>query len=220
MEHAYGCCGACYADSSHCQAEYEPKKQAWATGCLHPGSLVRNYSTSHTFFESNTAFSVCVTSIERLISLNFNATFAKDFTWATGTSVIWTQVESTVGVICACAPSLRAPLARFVPILFGASGKEDSYELSDAVPHHLGPRSGNWTDQSKSSKGSRKRGELDTVDILETRTTLRGDGSQEQIVGIKKTVSFDMTYTERSEEMMTEEGKETYPKYQYDRHVV
>ncbi|TFB01317.1 hypothetical protein CCMA1212_007082, partial [Trichoderma ghanense] len=31
---------------------------------------------------------VTVTSIERLISLNFNATFILDFTWATGTSVI------------------------------------------------------------------------------------------------------------------------------------
>ncbi|UKZ82816.1 hypothetical protein TrVFT333_010614 [Trichoderma virens FT-333] len=136
---------------------------------------------------------VCITSIERLISLNFNATFILDFTWATGTSVIWTQVESTVGVICACAPSLRMPLARFIPFLFGSSNQGRSYELSDGV-HGGGARSSNWNSQSNRSK---KRSEFDDgMDDLETN--YKSEGSEERIMGIKKTVSIDMTFQERA----------------------
>ncbi|TQV97232.1 integral membrane protein [Cordyceps javanica] len=160
---------------------------------------------------------VCITSIERMISLNFNATFAKDFTWATGTSVIWTQVESTVGVICACAPSLRQPLASFIPKLFGPAS-EDSYQLSD-TPHHLGPRSGTFGH----SKGSRKRGgdlgtQLDTQ-IDPAETTYDGQGSSEEIVGIKRTMSVDVTYIPRQGEPNAD-GTTTYPKHQFERHMV
>ncbi|KAJ3496443.1 hypothetical protein NLG97_g2663 [Lecanicillium saksenae] len=160
---------------------------------------------------------VCITSIERMISLNFNATFARDFTWATGTSVIWTQVESTVGVICACAPSLRQPLARFIPKLFG-SANEDSYQLSDR-PHHLGPRSGTFGN----SRGSRKRGgDLDTqlsthIDPLET--SYKSGSSAEEIVGIKRTMSVDVSYVPREGEPNAD-GTTTYPKHQFERHMV
>ncbi len=152
-----------------------------------------------------------------MISLNFNATFAKDFTWATGTSVIWTQVESTVGVICACAPSLRQPLANLIPKLFG-SASDDSYQLSD-TPHHLGPRSGTFGN----SKGSKKRGgDLDTqlttlVDPLETN--YRSEGSTEEFVGIKRTMSVDVSYVAREGES-NPDGTTTYPKHQFERHMV
>lgn len=152
-----------------------------------------------------------------MISLNFNAAFAKDFTWATGTSVIWTQVESTVGVICACAPSLRQPLANFIPKLFG-SNNDDSYQLSD-TPHHLGPRSATFGN----SKGSRKRGgDLDTqlsthIDPLET--TYRSGSSAEEIVGIKRTMSVDVSYIPRDGESNAD-GTTTYPKHQFERHMV
>ena len=136
--------------------------------------------------------SVCITSIERMISLNFNATFAKDFTWATGTSVIWTQIESTVGVICACAPSLRQPLARFIPKLLGTQKSYGSYPLSGDVSGGAGPRSTGWPDRNANSKGSKRRGELTAIDDM-GNTTYVGDGSEERIIGIKKTVTVDMT---------------------------
>ncbi|KAL7928134.1 hypothetical protein V8C35DRAFT_318826 [Trichoderma chlorosporum] len=135
---------------------------------------------------------VCITSIERLISLNFNATFILDFTWATGTSVIWTQVEATVGVICACTPSLRMPLARFIPYMFGSSKEGPSYELSDNVQVG-GPRSSNWNSQSNRSK---RRDEFD--DATDDMENYKSEGSEERIMGIKKTVSIDMTFQERS----------------------
>ncbi|RFU73326.1 integral membrane [Trichoderma arundinaceum] len=131
---------------------------------------------------------VCITSIERLISLNFNATFILDFTWATGTSVIWTQVESTVYVICAYVPSLRKPLARFIPFLFGSLMHDCSYALSDGV-HSGGARSSNWNNQSNRSK---KRGDFDDdMDGLELN--YKSEGSEERIMGIRGTVSI-MTF--------------------------
>lgn len=126
-----------------------------------------------------------------MISLNFNDTFILDFTWATGSSVIWTQVESTVGVICACAPSLRMPLSRFIPFLFGSSKQNESYELSDGVHHGMGPRSGNWNSQASRSK---KRDEFEVG--IEDLDNYKSEGSEERIIGIKKTVSIDMTFQE------------------------
>lgn len=150
-----------------------------------------------------------------MISLNFNSTFAKDFTWATGTSVIWTQVESTVGVICACAPSLRSPLARFIPKLFGSEGSEESYQLSDDAYNPAGPRSGNWPGSPKRSKqGSRT---LDyTVSTM--NSTFKGETSEERIIGITKRVSIDLSSTERKAET-NQNGAKTFETYQYDRHA-
>ncbi|PTB77132.1 hypothetical protein M440DRAFT_1401464 [Trichoderma longibrachiatum ATCC 18648] len=145
---------------------------------------------------------VTITSIERLISLNFNATFILDFTWATGTSVIWTQVESTVGVICACAPSLRLPLARFIPFLFGSTKHDQSYELNDGVHGREAP-SNKWNSQSTRSK---RRGDFE-VTTNDLETSYRSDGSEEQIMGIKKTVSIDMTFQERAPELDADSNK-------------
>lgn len=151
---------------------------------------------------SNFSSSVTITSIERLISLNFNATFILDFTWATGTSVIWTQVESTVGVICACAPSLRLPLARFIPFLFGSTKHDQSYELNDGVHGREAP-SNKWNSQSTRSK---RRGDFE-VTTNDLKTSYRSDGSEEQIMGIKKTVSIDMTFQERAPELDADSNK-------------
>ncbi|RFU26142.1 hypothetical protein B7463_g10198, partial [Scytalidium lignicola] len=159
---------------------------------------------------------VCVTSIERLISLNFNATFAEDFTWATGTSVIWTQVEATVGVICACAPSLRIPLGRFIPFLFGSTKQDQSYPLSDGVYAGAGAASGNWKDQSTRSK---RHGESDVeTDNLETKS--RGEGSEERITGIQKTVSIELTFAERRPGEENIDGSKTHERHQFDHHAV
>lgn len=124
-----------------------------------------------------------------MISLNFNDKFKTDMTWATGTSVIWTQVEATVGVICACAPSLRVPLARFFPFLFGSSNtSSNSYPLGD------GP-----TTQSQGLTSAGIPTWKETSSRSQIRSNARQDfdddaSSQEQIMGIKKTMSVDMTY--------------------------
>ena len=135
-----------------------------------------------------TSSSVCITSIMRLISLDFNATFAKDFTWATGTSVIWTQVESTASVICACLPSLGGPLARFLPSLFGSSNHNP---LGNDISHRVSLQSGNWNGQRTCS---RKPGEFD-IEIDDPN--YESGGSEVGIVGIRRTVSVELTYQGR-----------------------
>ena len=194
MEHSHGRCGTRLADTCDPEAANEPSGQDQHSSSVCSWSIVSvpYYCLS---LSSNVSSSVTITSIERLISLNFNATFILDFTWATGTSVIWTQVESTVGVICACTPSLRMPLARFIPFLFGTSKHNPSYELSDGV-HGACPRSNNWNSQSTRSK---RRDDFE-VAIDDLETSYKSEGSQEQIMGIKKTVSIDMTFQERARE--------------------
>ncbi|KFY53304.1 hypothetical protein V496_07731 [Pseudogymnoascus sp. VKM F-4515 (FW-2607)] len=142
--------------------------------------------------------------------LNFNATFAKDFTWATGTSVIWTQVESTVGVICACAPTLRSPLARFMPFIFGSTKPSQSYPLGNNLSQGVS-YSGRIAQRSENQRESE-------VDMENGEMQYKNEGSEERIVGIKKTVSIELTYLERPGEMNTE-GNKTYEKHGFDRHV-
>ncbi|OBT58914.1 hypothetical protein VE04_00582 [Pseudogymnoascus sp. 24MN13] len=154
---------------------------------------------------------VCITSIERLISLNFNATFAKDFTWATGTSVIWTQVESTVGVICACAPTLRSPLARLMPFVFGSTKHDQSYPLGDGVSQGVSYNA-RIAQRSKTHGGSE-------VGMEDVGTHYKGEGSEERIIGIQKTVSIELTYLERPGEVNTE-GNKTYKEHRFDRHDI
>lgn len=95
------------------------------------------------------------------------------------------------------------PLARFIPFLFGSSKRDRSYELSDGVH---GGRSSNWNSQSNRSK---RRDDFDVgVDDLETN--YKSEGSEERIMGIKKTVSIDMTFQERSREADASANK-VYP---------
>ncbi|EGX92055.1 integral membrane protein [Cordyceps militaris CM01] len=146
---------------------------------------------------------VCIASIERLISLDFNGTFAQDLTWATGTSVLWAQVESTVGIICACAPALRQPLASVLPGLFGADS-DGPYRLSDT------PRPAALAGHAKGAETS--------AGLVET--SCRSEGcSAEDIVGIKRTVSVDVSYISRHGEPGLD-GTTTYPEHQFERHIV
>ncbi|KFZ04994.1 hypothetical protein V501_08773 [Pseudogymnoascus sp. VKM F-4519 (FW-2642)] len=143
--------------------------------------------------------------------LNFNATFAKDFTWATGTSVIWTQVESTVGVICACAPTLRSPLARLMPFVFGSTKHDQSYPLGDGVSQGVSYNA-RIAQRSKTHGGSE-------VGMEDVGTHYKGEGSEERIIGIQKTVSIELTYLERPGEVNTE-GNKTYKEHRFDRHDI
>lgn len=87
------------------------------------------------------------------------------------------------------------PLSRFIPVLFGSSKQNESYELSDGIHYGMGPRSGNWNSQASRSK---RRDEFEVgIDDLEN---YKSEGSEERIIGIKKTVSIDMTFQEGASE--------------------
>jgi hypothetical protein len=98
------------------------------------------------------------------------------------------------------------PLARFIPFLFGSTKQDQSYELSDGVHHGVGPRSGNWNSQASRSK---RRGEFE-VGIDDLETNYKSEGSEERIIGIKKTVSIDMTFQETAGEAHASSNK-MYP---------
>lgn len=85
------------------------------------GSLVSYISfdlISWTSLYWRNTISVCVTSILRITTLDI-ATSAKDTTWNSIASSMWTVIESNLGIICACLPALRKPLSIFFPVLFG-----------------------------------------------------------------------------------------------------
>ena len=120
-----------------------------------------------------TATSVCITSIMRVIFLDIAAkTVTDDITFSTNRAFLWTHIESCVGIICACLPTLKAPLSRVLPKLFPSSWPSgDRYNLEDVPKGSASAAKAGWKDGSRN-----KDSDGDT------------QGSQEQIMGIKKTV--------------------------------
>ncbi|OBT72710.1 hypothetical protein VF21_08807 [Pseudogymnoascus sp. 05NY08] len=115
----------------------------------------------------------------RVIFLDIAAkTVTDDITFSTNRAFLWTHIESCVGIICACLPTLKAPISRVLPKLFPSSwASGDRYNLEDVTKGSAAAgEKGGWKDGSV-FKGSRARdSDGDT------------QGSQEQIMGIKKTV--------------------------------
>jgi hypothetical protein len=63
--------------------------------------------------------SVCITSIVRLSTLtHFGLT--TDPTFSNSATTFWTTLETTMAIICACLPSIRAGLLRAFPETFGS----------------------------------------------------------------------------------------------------
>ncbi|KAL1961666.1 hypothetical protein VTN77DRAFT_1341 [Rasamsonia byssochlamydoides] len=68
---------------------------------------------------------VCVASIIRMVSL-VDSTTTKDRTWGSFSTLAWSSIEASVGLICTCIPHLRQPLKRLFPkarLLFSSSGQ-------------------------------------------------------------------------------------------------
>ncbi|OBT49162.1 hypothetical protein VE00_00006 [Pseudogymnoascus sp. WSF 3629] len=124
---------------------------------------------------------VCITSIMRVIFLDIAAkTVIDDITFSTNRAFLWTHIESCVGIICACLPTLKAPISRVLPKLFPSSWPSgDRYNLEDVTKGSASAAKGGagWKDGGSVVMGSKARdSDGDT------------QGSQERIMGIKKTV--------------------------------
>ena len=65
--------------------------------------------------------SVCVTSVIRLHSI-YIVSISKDVSWDNVGAATWSSVETNVGIICACLPTLKALLARIFPRLLYSAG--------------------------------------------------------------------------------------------------
>lgn len=115
----------------------------------------------------------------RVIFLDIAAkTVTDDITFSTNRAFLWTQVESCVAIICACLPTLKAPISRVLPKLFPSSWPSgDRYNLEDVTKGSSSAAAkAGWKDGSVFAGSGNKDSDGDT------------QGSQEQIMGIKKTV--------------------------------
>jgi hypothetical protein len=98
---------------------------------------------------------------------------------ATGEAFIWTQVETDVGIICACLPTLKAVLGKLIAKIPGNwSTASEAYNLD-----YMDGSRRRWKDNSKPAD----RREVD------------GGSSQERIIGIKKTISVSIAEGNKDE---------------------
>lgn len=129
--------------------------------------------------------SVCVTSVLRITTLKTSSTTI-DQTYGTLVSTTWTTVEANLGIMCACLPTMKAPLARLFPRLLGGStqlsGSAAARERPAADPQNHPPSDSNpWGRKIRSSR----------------RSPLRARGSSDEIFGlasITKTTSIRVEF--------------------------
>ncbi|KFY59819.1 hypothetical protein V496_05522 [Pseudogymnoascus sp. VKM F-4515 (FW-2607)] len=130
---------------------------------------------------------VCITSVMRAIFLDVAAkTATDDITFSTHRAFLWTHIESCASIICACLPPLKAPLSRILSRLFPSSWSSGNrYNLADVAKGSVSAAARKvWKDSGSMFAGSGGRGNKDSDGDTE--------GSQERIMGIKKTVDVSV----------------------------
>ncbi|PVH68212.1 hypothetical protein DL98DRAFT_384448, partial [Cadophora sp. DSE1049] len=68
---------------------------------------------------------VCLVSVLRLHSLYIVST-SVDITWDNAETAIWSNIEVTAGIICACMPATKALISRFFPHLLSKNHSRQS----------------------------------------------------------------------------------------------
>jgi hypothetical protein len=79
------------------------------------------------------SYSVTITSILRATSVQNSLANKADTTWNFIDRGMWTLIEANSGIIGACLPALRQPLARLFPHIFGSTAKNSDYQ-EDRTP--------------------------------------------------------------------------------------
>ncbi|OJZ86925.1 plasma membrane protein Pth11-like protein [Aspergillus piperis CBS 112811] len=91
---------------------------------------------------------VCVTSIIRMWAME-KSTTTTDPTWGSFDALLWSAIEASTGIICACLPFLKHPIQKVLPGLFGSLSNGSRKSRSRTRPSYrmsrLGSRSGNGT---------------------------------------------------------------------------
>ena len=81
--------------------------------------------------------SVCVISMVRFESL-YVISVSRDVSWDNVPIAYWTAIECNIGIVCACLPSLKQLLSRFLPFLIHSgpgSVRDARQESRDAWEH-------------------------------------------------------------------------------------
>ncbi|KAH6606110.1 integral membrane [Trichoderma cornu-damae] len=76
---------------------------------------------------------VVITSILRAASVRNSIGNKADSTWDFIDRGMWTLIEANAGIIGACLPTLRQPLSRLFPQIFGSTAKSSDYQ-ADRTP--------------------------------------------------------------------------------------
>ena len=76
---------------------------------------------------------VCATSILRMTTLG-QSSKALDPTQGTLLSTMWTTIEASTAIVCACLPMLRTPVQRLVPRLFPSQAASETGRKGKRAP--------------------------------------------------------------------------------------
>ncbi|KAF4991235.1 hypothetical protein FDECE_14107 [Fusarium decemcellulare] len=114
-----------------------------------------------------------IVSILRLRSLLQYRSDSKNPTWEFLEAARWSVIETSVGIMCACMPSLRLLLARMSPKLFG----------STAQPRNSGPAS-----RTRPTHGN----------DIPLETNIKADTDSRRGLAPKEGISYERTFTVES----------------------
>ncbi|KAE8356761.1 plasma membrane Pth11-like protein [Aspergillus coremiiformis] len=101
---------------------------------------------------------VCITSVIRMWAM-VDSTTTKDPTWGSFDALMWSAIEASTGIICACLPFLKHPIQRLIPSWFGSlstrswrsrSHTRPGYPMSRLESQSGGPthkRNGDYNDK-------------------------------------------------------------------------
>ncbi|KAI9045068.1 uncharacterized protein KD926_010391 [Aspergillus affinis] len=102
--------------------------------------------------------------------------------WNSINSSKWTVIGSNLGIICACLPALRRPLAFLFPHLFGKFSRNANYAAADRqATHSRAGRPNNSSDPSR-RKFNNRAAFNKSVSRYVIHTEKQGSTSQEQIL--------------------------------------
>ncbi|KAL1966722.1 hypothetical protein VTN77DRAFT_3919 [Rasamsonia byssochlamydoides] len=101
---------------------------------------------------------VCITSVIRMRAL-VESTTTTDPTWGSFDALLWSAIEASCGIICACLPFLKHPIKYIFPKLFSSLGgsrhsrSRPTYKLSALSSRGGGTRraTGQWTNLENAS---------------------------------------------------------------------
>lgn len=108
---------------------------------------------------------------------------------STSNAFLWTQVESCVAIICICLPTLKGPLGRIFPRIFGSTTAAHTSKNTYSLDRVEKNKSAN---QKKSFWG-----QDDTLFTNKGNSPTKPDwdetSSQERIIGVTTTVDVEIT---------------------------
>lgn len=70
-------------------------------------------------------FSACVAGLYRIF-VEQRMFASSDLTWGMSQAFIWSSVEPNIGIVCACLPTFRSLMRRFIPKWFAGSSLDKS----------------------------------------------------------------------------------------------